>query len=135
MKVRDIMNRRVARILASEDLAALLRMLVRESISGVPVVEPDCRLVGVASVRDLLHRLARLLDENPNEAIATVLQKHQVSDIMTQPVQTVSPEMPASRLAALLRNEGIHRAFVIDEGRLCGVVTTYDLLRATVGAV
>jgi CBS domain-containing protein len=129
MIVRDIMYPRVARILSSQNLGELLQQLVRESVSGVPVVEPDCRLVGVVSMRDLMKAIADGMAADPEQTIARLLST-EVRDIMTPMPFTVAPDMPVTELAGALKRRGIHRAFVVKEGRLRGVVSTSDLLRA-----
>ncbi len=129
-RVREIMHPRVARIQPEASLAEVIRMLVRESVSGVPVVEPDCRLVGVVSMRDVLAAIAELLDACPSDSFESVLMGRQVMDIMTPMVFSVSPDMPITELAGTLHEARLHRAFVVDHGRLSGVVSTFDVMRA-----
>lgn len=56
-----------------------------------------------------------------------------VADIMTPAAFTVRPTDAVTEVAKFLLTGRIHRALVVDEGRLEGIVTTFDLLRALVG--
>lgn len=53
-----------------------------------------------------------------------------VADIMTPVTFSVPPTMSVRELADFLVRGRIHRAVVVDEGRLIGIVTSYDVLRA-----
>jgi CBS domain-containing protein len=44
-------------------------------------------------------------------------------------VLSVSPDAPARDVARILRENGVHRVFVSEDGRLLGVVSAFDLLR------
>ena len=130
MNVRQIMHPRVARIAPDAPVAELIKMLVAESISGVPVVNSDAGVVGTVSVRDVLALIDATLRNGSVQPVETVLATVPVRDIMTPDVITVPPETSVVELASLLRRAGLHRAFVMDRSRLCGVVSTYDVLRA-----
>jgi CBS domain-containing protein len=67
------------------------------------------------------------------QSVDTVLATVPVRDIMAGDVITVAPETSVVEVASLLHKAGLHRAFVVDGGRLCGVVSSYDVLRAASG--
>jgi CBS domain-containing protein len=48
---------------------------------------------------------------------------------MVRRVLTVPVRAPVTHVARVLRENGIHRVFVCEDGRLLGVVSTFDLLR------
>ena len=56
-----------------------------------------------------------------------------VSDIMTSAAFTVAPRDDIQQVARFLLRGRIHRALVVEDDRLQGIVTTFDLLRAMVG--
>jgi CBS domain-containing protein len=58
---------------------------------------------------------------------------HTVDDIMTPATFTVSPKDSVRDLARFLSRGRIHRALVVDEGRLVGIVTAFDVVRAIAG--
>lgn len=127
--VRQIMHPRVARIHPEASLAELVQLLAREGVSGVPVVKPDCSLAGVVSATDVLRLVAQQLEPGP-AAVEVDLMNRKVKEIMTPAPFSVTPEIPVAELARLLFKRGIHRALVVEEGRLCGIVTAFDVLRA-----
>jgi CBS domain-containing protein len=53
-----------------------------------------------------------------------------VRDIMTPVVFSVRPRTTLPELARFLLRARIHRALVMERGRLVGIVTTFDVLRA-----
>jgi CBS domain-containing protein len=62
-----------------------------------------------------------------------VLDGYTVRDIMTEAAFSVSPQTPVKELAEFLLRGRIHRALVVENGQLRGMVTTFDLLRELVG--
>lgn len=55
---------------------------------------------------------------------------HEVEDIMTPATFTVSPKDSVRELSRFLARGRIHRALVVDEGKLVGIVTAFDVVRA-----
>ena len=51
---------------------------------------------------------------------------------MTRELVFVAPDAPIAEVAALMRDQRVHRVLVLDEGELIGVVTSFDLLRVFV---
>lgn len=62
------------------------------------------------------------------------LDDHTVGDIMSRTRHAVRPKTSLDDLARLFLRTGIHRALVMDDGGLVGIVTTFDVLRSLVGA-
>ena len=56
-----------------------------------------------------------------------------VEEIMTPVAFSVDPDMLVRELADFLAKGGIHRALVLEEDRLAGIVTTFDLLQVLAG--
>jgi CBS domain-containing protein len=61
------------------------------------------------------------------------LEETTVDEIMTPVAFTVDPEMVIWELARFLVQGRIHRALVVEEGRLVGIVTAFDVLRVVAG--
>lgn len=68
----------------------------------------------------------RLLEQWPDSEFDSVL----VKDIMTPVSFSVDPDTSVPELCEFLVRGRIHRAVVVDEGRLLGIVTSADVLRA-----
>ena len=73
---------------------------------------------------DLTERFARAGEE------WDVLSEHTVDEIMTRQLCTLSPDTTLADAARYMLRAGIHRALLVEQERLVGVVTTMDFLRA-----
>jgi CBS domain-containing protein len=111
------------------DVATLLT--VRE-ISGVPVVDDHGRVRGVVSEADVL----RAADgREKTRRMPSARRRHgpgTAGASMTSPAVTIAPDDSVAAAAALMLDRGINRLPVVDAGRLVGIVTRADLVRAFV---
>jgi CBS domain-containing protein len=146
MTASDVMNPNVVSVGPDVSINQIARTLVENGISAVPVVDGSDAPVGMVSEGDLiprpeLQREARrdwwldLLAEG--EALspdflanlkATPGQK--ATDVMTCPVVTVDPDINVPEIAQLLARHRIKRVPVVQDGRVVGIVSRADLLRA-----
>ncbi|MBV1795732.1 CBS domain-containing protein [Siccirubricoccus sp. G192] len=125
-------------------VAAIARLLADRHISAVPVVDADGALLGIVSEADLIRRIASRLDKPPSWFTTLVADPVAAADrysrthgfvareVMTANVVTVTPETPVAEVAALMEQYGIRRVLVMEDGRLRGLVSRADLLRALV---
>jgi acetoin utilization protein AcuB len=127
LRVRDVMSPSAVTIAPDAPLGkALTAMQVRE-IRHLPVVEPDGRLVGIVTDRDLRQAtLARF------QAVRDAERDLLVQDVMTCAVVTIEADAPVARAAALMYERRIGSLPVVEHGRLAGIVTERDLLRALI---
>jgi CBS domain-containing protein len=110
----------------------------------VPVQAADGKVLGVVTEADLVRRLAGEEDAPPGwfrslfsdpEALADRYARthgNTAADVMTEHVVTVAEDTTASHIAHIMEEKGIRRVLVITEGRLRGIVSRADLLRALV---
>jgi predicted transcriptional regulator len=144
MTVGDVMSRAVLSVRRSTPLKEVAQVLIDNGISGVPVVDPDGAVLGVVSEADLLvkeqgadairHRpLARFLGES-RESRAQVAKLGAViaADAMTAPAITITSGRSIHEAAAIMTARRVNRLPVVDDGRLVGIVTRADLVRAYV---
>lgn len=139
MKVKDIMSTEVVTVGPETSLKAVARLLVEHGISGVPVVDGDGAVLGVVSEGDLLFKergpvgrtgiLSWLLDEHGVEGRAK-LDAVTAGDAMTAPAVEIAPWQAVTAAATLMIERGVNRLPVIYKGRLAGIVTRADLVRA-----
>ncbi|MBQ3193448.1 MAG: CBS domain-containing protein [Oscillospiraceae bacterium] len=121
MKLRDIMTNQVVRIHPEETVMTASRMLEHYNIGVLPVCGSDGRLCGVVTDRDIVTRcLAPGKDAG----------KTTVRDVMTAKVIVGRPDMDAAMAAGLMGREQIRRLPVMENGKLCGVVSIGDLARS-----
>lgn len=147
MRAMDVMTAEVVTV--SPDLAVqdLAKLLSERGISGVPVVE-NGRLVGLVSEGDLLRRAEtgtergperrtarrrwRWFDATTEEEARDYVKSHgrKVADIMTRQVITVDADTELAEVAALLETKRVKRVPVLREGRLVGIISRANLVRA-----
>lgn len=72
----------------------------------------------------------QFLEQFPETSFDTVT----VGDLMTPVIFSVEPDLPVPELCAYLLRGRIHRALVLDDGELVGIVTSQDVLRAVAEA-
>jgi CBS domain-containing protein len=140
MKVEQIMTRKVITVTSATPLHEAARLMVEHAISGLPVVDGSGRLVGVLSEGDLIMRQRRRerlpwwrLFFEDGERLARDYQKAvgtTVGEVMTSAVISVSPDLPVESAATILDQHRVRRLPVVLEGRLVGVVSRGDLIKA-----
>jgi CBS domain-containing protein len=140
MRIEDVMTSSVVTASPDTPLKTVAQQLSENRISGVPVVNDDGEVVGVISEADLLVKeagsmprrtgvFARLLDStDPKEQMK--LEARVASDAMTTPAVTVAPYLAIASAAARMLECGINRLPVVRSGKLVGIVTRADLVRA-----
>lgn len=151
---KDLMSEKVICVKPETPVHDLIKILVKNRIHGVPVVNKEGKLVGVVSKTDIVAfdkevgkkqktgarcsfyvdnggngdgKLMKALDESVK---AKDLGKAAVKDIMTPRVITAPTTDTIDRLAKIMYDEKIHRVVILEKGRVVGVVSTLDILHA-----
>ncbi|MGH2657494.1 MAG: CBS domain-containing protein [Actinomycetota bacterium] len=119
MNVRDVMSTRLIAVRPDEPLKELARALVRNRIGGVPVTDPEGRVLGIVSESDL----------QPTKEEAPIRPIRTAADVMTRPVITLTEDDTVTQAARVLQRHRIKRAPVLRRGVLVGMITRSDLLR------
>ena len=144
MRICDVMTRSVISARAETPLKEVARLLVHNGISGLPVVNDDGDVVGVVSEADFLvkeqgagalrHRpLSRIRGESPEtRAQVDKLEAVTAGECMTTPAVTIASDRLISEAAATMTARRVNRLPVVDHGRVVGIVTRADLIRAYV---
>lgn len=144
LTVRDVMTRSVVSVSQSAPLKEVAQALIENEISGVPVVDVDGAVLGVVSEGDLLvkeqgpdaihHRpLARFIGESAESRAQLVkLEAVTAAEAMSTPAVTIASGRPVHEAAAIMTSRGVNRLPVVDDGRLVGIVSRADLVRAYV---
>ena len=118
MKLRSLMTKPVIRIHPDETVSVAARTLSHYNIGILPVCGSDGRLCGLVTDRDLV---TRCIAAGRNPASTTV------SQVMTGQIISASPDMEASAAAGLMGREQVRRLPVVENGKLCGMVSLGDL--------
>jgi CBS domain-containing protein len=143
MDAKDVMTRNVVTVTSATAVEDVARLLFEHRISALPVLD-EGRLVGIISEADLLHRYEigtdcaesndpwwiRVFsaDRSPEDYVKSHALR--ACDMMTREVITVAPATPLAEIATLIEKRRIKRLPVLEEGRLIGIVSRSDLVRA-----
>ena len=140
MKIKDVMTEDVLTVTTGATLKETAQLLADLGISGMPVVGDEDELVGVISEADILYKergperrhggsfawlfFPDLLDTNKLDA-------RTAGDAMSKPAVTIGPNRPVNEAAGVMLDEAVNRLPVVDDdGKLIGIVTRADLVRA-----
>ncbi len=149
MQARDVMTAKVVSVTPDTPVNAVARLLLDHGISAVPVLDADGTPLGIVSEGDLVGRdeaerlarrdwwLALITGAQPLEQSlqARLLDpKRTARDVMSAPVLTVTEQTGLSDVAHLLALHRIKRVPVTRDGRVVGIVSRADLLRAFAAA-
>ncbi len=118
MKLREVMTNPVVRIHPDETVNVAARMLARYNIGALPVCGSDGRLCGMVTDRDIVTRCL---------ASDRAAGRTTVREVMTGQVIAAQADMEVSLAASLMGREQIRRLPVVENGRLCGMVSLGDL--------
>jgi acetoin utilization protein AcuB len=130
MKVHQCMTRDVVTANLSDGLRQTFYRMRERDIHHMPVLGDKGTVVGIISDRDL--RRPDWVDEEENVAHYYLLDNaHKVSDTMTADPATVGPEEDIQKAVAVLLEKRIGALPVVTEdGRLAGIISAVDMLRA-----
>ena len=110
-------------------LREVCRLMAEHRIRHVPVISAD-GLVGVISDRDVREALPSPIGPDGAAEYAAAMDHIAVWKVMAEQVITVTPRTPLAQAAHLLADRKIGCLPVIEAGRLVGIVTETDVLRA-----
>ena len=118
MKLREIMSTQVVRIHPDESVTVAARMLTHYNIGILPVCSADGRLQGLVTDRDLVTRCI---------ASGKSPQQTKVREVMTGNVIAAPPDMEIGTAASMMGKKQIRRLPVVENGKLCGMVSLGDV--------
>ncbi len=152
MNAADIMAQPVISVTPETAVAEAARLMLDHRISGLPVLDRSGTLVGIISEGDLLRRAEtgttrhrpRWLEffSVPGRLAQDYARAHarKVADLMTRSVVSIGPDAPLQEIVRVMERRRVKRLPVIEPGidpginagRLVGIVTRADLMRAFV---
>jgi CBS domain-containing protein len=147
MIVADVMTRNVISIAPDATVEDAVNLMLSRHISGLFVVDKAGDLAGVVTEGDLLRReelgtqryrpwwLRLLASPSRQAADFTRANGRHVRDIMTEDVLSIGQDAALEDVVATMEKHRIKRLPVTADGRVVGVVSRADLLRALIGRV
>ena len=118
MKIRDVMTDPVIRIHPEESVAVAARTLTNYNIGALPVCGADGKICGVVTDRDMVTRCL---------ASGRLPENTKVRELMTAKVISATPDMDTAVAAHLMGRQQIGRLPVVENGKVCGMVSLGDL--------
>jgi len=123
MNVETILRskgRAVATIRPEKTIGAAVEELISRNIGALVVTDDGSGVDGIISERDIVHALA---DHG------TDLLARSVAEVMTRPVITCNRSDSVEKLMAEMTNRRIRHFPVVEDGRLCGIVSIGDVVK------
>jgi CBS domain-containing protein len=147
MKAADIMTRGVVSTGPDATIEKAIRLMLQHGISGLPVVDTAGHLIGIVSEGDLLRRAETGTERHrtrwltfllgPARLAKEYVRTHgrKVTEVMTCDVVAVTEDAPLNEIVRLMERNRIKRLPVTRDGRVVGIVSRANLLRALVSVV
>lgn len=142
MQAIDVMTAPVVTVTPEMNVSEVAKLLLRNRISAVPVVDQNHSIVGMLSEGDLMRRSETGTSENHSWWLSLVadlraeafVKSHgvHVKDVMTRKVISVLEDTPLEEVATLLERHRIKRVPVLRDGRIVGIVSRANLLHGLI---
>ena len=145
MLAKDIMTTEVVKVHPGDTVDEVIKLLVDNRISGIPVVDDDDVVIGVVTEADLLVRTQKLHVPSYIQILGGIiylddpgdlkdelrkLAAIKVEDMMTANPVTVEEDTLVDEIASIMADEGINRVPVVRAGRIVGIVSRADIIRS-----
>jgi CBS domain-containing protein len=142
MKAFDVMTRRVVSVAPDTSIVEAIRLMLDNRISGLPVIDPDGKLVGMLSEGDFLRRAETETEQRrsawldaffgSNEAARGFIRSHgsKVREVMRAHPITVNENTPLDQVVHLMETHRVKRLPVVRRGKVVGIVSRANLMLA-----
>lgn len=144
LTAKDIMTTEVITVSPDLPVKELADLLLKNRISGAPVVDAEGKLISVVTESDLIDQAKKLhiptmitildsvlflgspgrVQEDIKKMSGTV-----VKDIAADRLITVSINTPLDEIASIMAEKRVHTLPVLSAGRLVGVIGKADIIR------
>ena len=142
MRAHQIMNCHVISVGPDTPIVDAANIMLREHISGLPVVTTEGRLVGILSEGDFLRRSEIGTQTKRNRWLQLIVgpgksatdfvheRGRKVGEVMTADPVTVSEDASLEAVVRLMEKHHVKRLPVIKSDKMVGIVTRSNLLQA-----
>jgi CBS domain-containing protein len=144
MKAADVMSHDPLSVMAQTPILKAGCLMLQHKISGLPVTDGDGKIVGIVTEGDLLRRVETGTERRHSRGLEFLLgpgrlaggyvstHAHRVGEVMTGDVAVVRPSDDLADVVGLMEKRHIKRVPVVENGKLVGIVSRADLVRALV---
>jgi len=144
MNVAEIMSRQVITIRADALVAEAAQLMLEHRVSGLPVLDAEGELLGIVTEGDLLRRVEIGTEHHdhwlefliaPSRFTEDYVRAHarHVHEVMSHPIASVAPDESVEEAVRLMECRNVKRLPVVEAGRIVGIITRADLVRALAG--
>ena len=142
MKARDIMTRHVVSVMPDSTLSDFADVILKNGISGVPVITAKGNLVGMITEGDCLNRVEigtekkqsfwRSLFTDPESQAEKYIRAHgrKVSEIMTRNLITADEDTDVSEIIHLMEKHRVKRIPIMSGSTVVGIVSRANIVQA-----
>lgn len=118
--VRHIMTKDIVSVESTAGVNEAMNLMVEKDIGSV-VVTRDGKMIGILTERDVLKKCC------PRSQCAVM----NAGDVMSSPLVTIDADAAIGEAADLMADKKIRRLLVTEEGKIQGIITERDVIRAT----
>jgi len=135
MLAKDIMTRKVITINRETSVKEIINILLKNRITGVPVVDDENKIVGIVSESDLVYKEAPMpisdywADRKKFKSEYWKIKGAKAEEIMTTDVICVGEDTPVEEIATLMVEKRIKRLPVVRGKKLVGIISRADVLK------
>jgi len=142
MHARQIMTKKVLSVTPEHTILEAANLMLRNHVSGLPVIDQADRVVGIVSESDFLRRAEIGTPRKRNRLLSFIfghgaeaedyVREHgrKISEVMTSSPITVDEGAQLAEIVDLMERNNIKRIPVVKDGKLVGIVSRSNLLQA-----
>jgi CBS domain-containing protein len=122
LKINDFMSRDVLALGPDMKVLDAVQLLIKKGYSGAPVLDKHGRLIGIFTERDYLREAVQAYYHGEPGGL--------VKEHMSTKPQHVDADQSILTVAELFIGSPFQRYPVLDNGRLVGIISRYDIMQA-----
>jgi CBS domain-containing protein len=119
MEITDIIQKNVVTVYLDDTIRDVADVLREERVGSAVVLDAHDEILGVVTDRDLVVYGQNFIDS---------LDRTPVNEIISKDVFSVTPDVSVDELTAQMREKGVRRVPVVENGDVYGIVTLDDLI-------
>ena len=137
MFVSRSMTRKVITVEPDDGIFKAQELMAANTIRHLPVIQPDGRLIGIVTDRDIRSALPyKFFKEFPREEEKKNFSELKIKNIMSKDPITISPTSTIQDALVMIQDARVGALPVVDEnGILKGIISVRDLLRAFINVL
>jgi CBS domain-containing protein len=147
IKAKDIMQKDIISLSPDTEIASAVKILLKNHINGVPVVDTNGEIIGILCQSDLIFQqkdipippIFAILDSifplSSSKSLDAQFQKMAATKVvqaMVKKVTTVTPDTPVSEIASLMVEKHFHTIPVVEGKKLVGIIGKEDILKTLI---